>query len=222
MYKDRREAGLLLAEALQKLDLADPVVLALPRGGIPVGAAISERLEAPLDMVLVRKLGAPGNEELAVGAIVDGEPPDLVVNRDITEALGLHDDDLYQLAQKERPEMERRRALYLGERSPLCVENKTAILVDDGAATGASMKAAVQALKRRSPARIVVALPVAPADTVRELAELADLVVCLLQPEDFDALSRHYGDFRQYDDQEVLDMLEAARTGIDGARPPQQ
>ncbi|RWL92115.1 phosphoribosyltransferase, partial [Mesorhizobium sp.] len=152
------------------LDLRDPVVLALPRGGVPVAAEVAKVLKAPLDLVLVRKVGAPGNAELAVAAIVDGDPPDVVLNREIVEAYALDDDELRFLIAKERPELERRRTAYRGKRASLSVAGKTAIVVDDGAATGTTMKVAIRALKRRSPRQIVVAIPVAPADTAAELA----------------------------------------------------
>ena len=136
-------------------------MLALPRGGVPVASEIAEALEAPLDIVIVRKVGAPGNPELAVAAIIDGDPPDVVLNREIVEAYGLDDAALRALVSHERPELERRRQAYLGGRKPLSVAGRTVILVDDGAATGTTMKVAIRALKRRAPREIVVALPVA-------------------------------------------------------------
>lgn len=214
MFKDRQEAGERLALELDRLQLKDTVVLALPRGGIPISAAIARHLHAPFDLILVRKVGAPGNPELAVGAIVDGEPPDLVVNRAIADALGLDDSALHDLARAQRPEMERRRALYLGDRAPLSVKGKTVIIVDDGAATGASMKAAVQAVRRREPDGIVVALPVASPEAVEELARVADRVLCMERPEDFISLNRYYRDFRQFTDEEVIEMLEQLRAGL--------
>ena len=163
MFRDRQEAGRKLAEELVELKLADPVVLALPRGGVPVAAGIAHALKAPLDLVIVRKVGVPGNPELAVAAIVDGNPPDVVLNREIVEAYNLDDSELRMLVNRERPELERRRVVYLGDRHPISVAGKTAILVDDGAATGTTMKVAIRALKRRSPREIIVALPVAPS-----------------------------------------------------------
>jgi putative phosphoribosyl transferase len=164
MFRDRQEAGRKLAEELARLKLPDPVVLALPRGGVPVAAEIADALKAPLDLVIVRKVGAPGNPELAVAAIVDGNPPDVVLNREIVEAYDLDDAALRFLVSQERPELERRRIAYLGDRRPLSTANKTVILVDDGAATGTTMKVAIRAIKRRSPREIIVALPVAPSD----------------------------------------------------------
>jgi len=211
MFKDRREAGQELAAELAKLRLPEPVVLALPRGGVPVGAEVAAALNAPFDLVFVRKVGAPGDPELAVAAIVDGDPPDVVFNREIIEAYALSDSDLRALIDLERPELERRRLAYRGERQILSVSGRTVILVDDGAATGTTMKAAVRALKRRSPREVVVALPVAPLETVEELAREADKVVCLSQPPHFHALSYHYSKFPQLTDEEVTVAMSKPR-----------
>ena len=211
MFRDRREAGQKVAIELEKLGLHQPVVLALPRGGVPVAAEVAKALKAPLDLVIVRKVGAPGNPELAVAAIVDGNPPDIVLNREIVEAYALDDDELRVLIAKERPELERRRLVYRGERLPLSITGKTAIIVDDGVATGTTMKVAIRALKRRSPRAIVVAVPVAPPDTLAELAQEADQVVCLSQPPRFHALGYHYRSFPQLTDDEVTDALVEAR-----------
>ena len=203
----------MLADELTKLTLLDSVVLALPRGGVPVAAEIAKALKAPLDLAIVRKVGAPGNPELAVAAIVDGEPPDVILNREIVEAYQLGDDALRALIAKERGELERRRAAYRGERIPLSVDGKTVIIVDDGAATGTTMKVAIRALKHRSPRKIIVALPVAPPETVGELAQEADLVLCLSQPARFRALSYYYFSFPQLSDNDVLGTMEEfART----------
>lgn len=196
-----------MAQELASLHLPDPVVLALPRGGVPVAVEIADALKAPLDIVVVRKVGAPGNPELAVAAIVDGNPPDVVLNRELIEAYGLDDAELRSLIDRERPELERRRLVYSGARQPLSTADKTVILVDDGAATGATMKVAIRALKRRSPREIVVALPVAPPDTLTELAMEADEIVCLSKPTRFFALGYHYRDFPQLTDREVVSAL---------------
>ncbi|CAN7578463.1 phosphoribosyltransferase [Mesorhizobium amorphae] len=211
MFRDRQEAGQRLGVELEKLGLHQPVVLALPRGGVPVAVAVAKALKAPLDLVIVRKVGAPGNPELAVAAIVDGNPPDIVLNREIVEAYALDDDELRVLIANERPELERRRLVYRGERPPLSITGKTAIIVDDGIATGTTMKVAIRALKRRSPREIVVAIPVAPPDTLAELAQEADQVVCLSQPARFHALGYHYRSFPQLTDDEVTDALVEAR-----------
>jgi len=207
MFKDRNEAGQMLAAELAKLNPADPVVLALPRGGVPVAAPVARALKARLDLLIVRKVGAPGNSELAVAAIVDGNPPDIVLNRDVVEAYGLDDGELAALVKEERPELERRRLVYRGKRQPVGTANRTVILIDDGAATGTTMKVAIRALRRRSPREIIVALPVAPPDTVAELAREADRVVCLSQPPRFHALGYYYREFRQLSDDEVLKTL---------------
>lgn len=211
MFEDRRAAGVALARELSKLDLKNPVVLALPRGGVPVAAEIAQALGAPLDVVIVRKVGAPGNPELALAALVDGNPPDIVLNREIVEVYGLDDEALSHLIEKERPELQRRREVYRGNGRVLSIAGKTAILVDDGAATGTTMKVAIRALKRRSPASVVVALPVAPSETVAELSRQADKVVCLGQPSNFHALGYYYRNFDQLADASVIEMLSQAR-----------
>ncbi|TIO05583.1 phosphoribosyltransferase [Mesorhizobium sp.] len=211
MFRDRQEAGQKLGVELEKLGLHQPVVLAMPRGGVPVAVEVAKVLKAPLDLVVVRKIGAPGNPELAVAAIVDGNPPDIVLNREIVEAYMLDDDELRVLIAKERPELERRRLAYRGKRPPLSIAGKTAIIVDDGIATGTTMKVAIRALKRRSPGEIVVAVPVAPPDTLAELAREADRVVCLSQPAGFHALGYHYRSFPQLTDDEVTGALAEIR-----------
>ncbi|RAZ91031.1 phosphoribosyltransferase [Mesorhizobium hawassense] len=211
MFRDRQEAGQKLGASLELIQLKDPIVLALPRGGVPVAAEVAKALKAPLDLAIVRKVGAPGNPELAVAAIVDGDPPDVVLNREIVEAYALDDSALRVLIAQERPELERRRAAYRGKDLPLSVAGKTVVIVDDGAATGTTMKVAIRALKRRSPRKIIVALPVAPPEVVDELAQEADLTICLVQPARFRALSYYYGTFPQLSDSEVLDVLALAR-----------
>ena len=207
----------MLANELAGLSLHAPVVLALPRGGVPVAAEVAAVLKAPLDLVIVRKVGAPGNPELAVAAIVDGEPPYVVLNREIVEAYNLDDAALATLVKRERPELQRRRTLYRGSRSPLSIAGKTAVLVDDGAATGTTMKVAIRALKRRSPTAIVVALPIAPPETVAELSQEADRIVCLAQPPHFRALGYYYRNFEQLDDEDVLAALGRGQEGRDAA-----
>jgi putative phosphoribosyl transferase len=207
MFRDRQEAGRKLATELAKLSLQDPVVLALPRGGVPVAAEVAKLLKAPLDLLLVRKVAAPGNPELAVAAIVDGDPPDVVLNREMVEAYSLSDEELRVLVASQRPELERHRATYRGGRAPFSVGGRTVIVVDDGAATGTTMKVAIRGLKRRSPRKIIVALPVAPAETASELAQEADLVLCLSEPARFRALSYYYASFPQLSDAEVLGTM---------------
>lgn len=210
MFRDRQEAGERLGRELVDANVAKPVVLALPRGGIPVAAAIARALDAPLDVLIVRKVGAPGNPELAVAAIVDGTPPDVVVNREIVEAYSLGDDELAALVNAERPELERRRRLFRGFARPHTLAGRTAIVVDDGAATGATLKVALRAVKRRGPAQTIAALPVASADAIEVVRQEADRVFCLSTPGHFRALGYHYFSFPQLTDGEAINMLREA------------
>jgi len=184
------------------------VILALPRGGVPVAVEIARRSGVPLDLLLVRKIGAPGHEELAVGAVVDGAQPEVVVNQEIASHLGLTEADVRRMSAAGLAEIERRRAVYLGGRAPLAVAGKTAIVVDDGIATGASMRVALKALRRRIPARVVLAVPVAPADVIAALGDDADEIICLEIPPLFNAVGAHYRDFRQVDDAAVVAALQ--------------
>jgi len=219
VFANRTEAGKQLANQLLKLQLPNPTVLALPRGGVPVAAEIAKALAAPLDVLVVRKVGAPHNLEIAVAALVDGDPPDVVLNREMIEAHELADEDLAALIARERPELERRKRLY--GRSQLRIAGKTVILVDDGAATGTTMKAAFKAISRRSPREIIIALPVASADALDSLSSLTSRVVCLARPVRFRALSFHYREFEQVSDAELRrilnendDLLRRARLQI--------
>jgi predicted phosphoribosyltransferase len=213
MFRDRTEAGEALAEALEGLALPDPVVLALPRGGVPVAAPVARRLKAPLDLLLVRKIGAPGHEELAVGAVADGPVHEAVFNKPVLAMLGMTEAEFAPAIARKLAEIEARRATYLGDAAPVSVEGRTAIVVDDGIATGATAKAALLGLKRRHPASVILAVPVAPADTLAELEPLVDRVVCLDVPRDFYAVGAHYRDFPQVEDEEVIALLAAARSG---------
>ncbi len=209
--QDRATAGRLLAERLVGLQLADPVVLALPRGGVPVAFEIAKALDAPLDLLLVRKVGVPWQPELAAGAVVDGEHPDLVLNEDVIALAGLDRGTLDEIADRELAEIERRRSAYLAGRAPVPTAGRTVILVDDGVATGASVRAALTALARRGPKRLILAVPVAPAETLKALRSLVDDLVCLAAPEPFYAIGGHYVDFHQLSDQEVVSMLAESR-----------
>lgn len=208
-FPNRRCAGELLAQKIVTLKLEHPVVYVLPRGGVPVGAPIAKALAAPLDILLVRKIGVPGQEELAAASVVDGEAPDIVFNEDIVRAVGLTHTQIGAAAKQQLKEIERRRSFYMPGRTPIAAEGRTAIIVDDGIATGASVRAAIAALKRRKPRRIVVAVPVAAADTVRELRREVDDVICLAAPERFGAVGYFYRDFHQLDDGEVIEELAA-------------
>jgi putative phosphoribosyl transferase len=192
------------------LDLDDPVVLALPRGGVPVAFEVAKALRAPLDLLLVRKLGAPGHEEYGIGAVVDGADPQIVLNE---QAMGIIDPPAAYIdaeVQRQLVELERRRKAYLGSRDAIPVEGRTVVVVDDGIATGSTITVAVRALRKAGAARIVVAVPVAPADAISALRREVDDLVCLATPEPFHAVGPHYADFGQTTDQEVIDLLNAA------------
>lgn len=203
----REEAGRRLAERLEGYRGQEVVVLALPRGGVPVAAQIAEALQAPLDLLFVRKIGLPWQPELAYAAVVDGNPPEVVVNDEVARYEPLSESVLAQATQDEVAEIERRREAYMAGRAPLDVAGRVAIVVDDGLATGTTARAALQGLRRRRPSRLVLAVPVAPADTVRELRPLVDELVVLEMPEPFRAIGLHYIDFHQLDDDEVLAIL---------------
>jgi predicted phosphoribosyltransferase len=213
IYADRREAGTVLAAELGKYrGRSDVVVLALPRGGVPVGYEVARALDAPLDVFVVRKLGAPGHRELAMGAIASGGVR--VLNRDVIGWYRISPAAIEATAREELAELERRERAYREGRKPLEVAGRTVLLIDDGLATGSSMKAAVQAVCSRGPARIVVAVPVGASQTCSELRELADEVVCARTPEDFAAVGQWYADFSQTEDGEVRELLrEAAEAG---------
>lgn len=210
-FADRQEAGKLLARKLLRFKDCAPIVLALPRGGVAVGFEIARALAAPLDLVLVQKLGAPDQPELAIGALADGANPELVTDSDLIGQLAVPPALLEQIMARAREEIARRQTLYRSNRPPAVVTNRTAILVDDGIATGATMRAALHATRRHAPRRLVLAVPVAPSDTIRRLGQEADEIVCLLRPHMFTAVGRFYHRFPQLDDQEVLDLLAKAR-----------
>jgi len=218
LFRDRADAGRHLLSRLGAYHgRPDVVVLGLPRGGIPVGYEVARGLGAPLDVFVVRKLGVPGQEELAMGAIATGGVR--VVNRDVVDALHIAPDVLDRAAAQELRELERRQRSYRGDRPEPQVEGRTVILVDDGLATGSTMRAAVQALRQQRPARIVVAVPVAAFATCEELRREVEDVVCFATPEPFMAVGRFYDDFSQTTDEEVHDLLASARAGHESARP---
>lgn len=215
-FADRVEAGRALAKLLDarlgKLDPEKTVILALPRGGVPVATEVARVTGAPLDLLLVRKIGAPGHEELAVGAVVDGDDPQIVVNELVANQFGLSAEDVRAMSADDLVEIERRRKVYLEGRSPLSVAGKTAIVVDDGIATGASIKAALKALAHRNPARVILAIPVAPKDVLDELEDNTDEIVCIETPFPFYAVGAHYRDFPQVDDAAVIDAMHTAKS----------
>jgi len=209
-FQDRADAGRKLARALLYLKPERPVVLALPRGGVPVAFQIAQELGAPLDVVLVRKIGAPGQPELGLGAVVDGEQPQVVLNEELIELVRPSRRYLEGEEKRELAEIERRRAVYRSERAPVALQGRTVIVVDDGIATGGTMKAVLQALAKVGAKRVVLAVPVAPSDALRDLAQLVDEVVCLMTPQPFYAVGAFYRDFTQTTDEEVIDLLARA------------
>ena len=210
VFRDRRDAGRQLAERLRALDLPRPLVLALPRGGVPVGYEIARVLDAPLDLVMVRKLPAPGFPELALGAVVDGDPPGQVINEDIRRELGVSDQEVSRILAMQLAEIARRRAAYAPNRPPPVIPGRSVILVDDGIATGATMRVALQSLQGSGAGRRVMAVPVAPPEAVAALVPLCDEAVVLLQPHALGAVGRFYEDFTQTEDAEVIDLLHRA------------
>lgn len=224
VFSNRIEAGRLLgerlAEGLARHHWPQPcVVLALPRGGVPVAAVVARALGAPLDLLLVRKIGAPWQPELAVAAVVEGTPPQLVVDDTVCAALGIERSTLERRMLEELPEIERRRRAYLRGRVPIDITGATAILVDDGIATGTTVRAALRALRQRRPQRLVLAVPVAPADTLAALRNEVDEIVCLRTPWPFHAVGQFYADFHQVSDDEVLAELDALASPPPSAPP---
>jgi predicted phosphoribosyltransferase len=209
-FRDRTDAGRQLAEKLAAYaNRGDVLVLALPRGGVPVAFEVARALGAPLEVFVVRKLGVPGHEELAMGAVATGGVR--VLNDEIVRGLIIREDEVDAVVRRELQEVSRRERLYRGDRPPPDVDGRTVILVDDGLATGATMRAAVKALRGRQPARIVVAVPIASPDTCEALKAEADEVVCAMTPEPFFAVGHWYDDFTQTTDDEVRALFGAAR-----------
>lgn len=208
IFANRADAGRQLAERLGAKTLEWPVVLALPRGGVPVGFEVAKTLQAPLDVLLVRKIGAPGHEEFALGAVVEADTPIVVVNPDVPARYAAH---IREEAQRQAAEIDERRQAYRGGAPMISLRGRTAIVVDDGIATGASFRAALEALRQTDAAKIVAAIPVAPDDSLAAVEALSDEVVCLATPEPFYAVGLHYGDFSQTTDEEVVTLLRRAR-----------
>lgn len=212
-YENRQAAGKALAQALkayhQKQDI---IVLALPRGGVPVAFEVAKALHAPLDVFIVRKLGVPGNPELAMGAIASGHA--IVFNEDIVRAMGVTKAEIQTVVAREQAELLRRETAYRDNRPAPVIEHKTVILVDDGIATGASMRVAIQALRQQLPTKIIVAVPVAEKSMCDEIETRADAVICLLRPTDLHAVGVWYQDFSQTEDDEVRTLLKKAEASL--------
>jgi predicted phosphoribosyltransferase len=201
-----------------------PVVLALPRGGVPVAAEVAAALDAPLDLVLVRKIGVPSQPELAMGAVTDGEQPTIVRNSEVIELCGISERQFDAICKEELAEIERRRKRYVGDRARAEVKGQLVMIIDDGIATGATTLAAIQAVRSRNPKELVLAVPVAPLDTVKKLNSEVDALVCLDTPRDFGAIGYFYRDFRQVSDEEVVAILKrfpANRPSHVSGRSPQ-
>jgi putative phosphoribosyl transferase len=206
-FRDRSDAGRKLAKALASYKDQEPVILALPRGGVPVAAEVAAVLNAPLDLILVRKIGVPVQPELAMGAVVDGGAPIIVRNEDVIRLAGIDEAEFKAICDGELAEIERRRQRYLGSRERVDVSGRTAIVIDDGVATGATTRAALRATRMRNPKKLVLAVPVAPTDNLAALRSDADEVICLEDYEFFGAIGFYYADFNQVADEEVIELL---------------
>lgn len=216
VFEDRRAAGRALVPEVQRCDLDDPIILGLPRGGVPLAYEIAVALRAPLDTIVVRKLGVPSQPELAFGAIASGGVQ--VINDDVLQSVfALDDDSIEQIASREMKELQRREQAYRLDRPYPDLAGKDVVLVDDGLATGATICAAAEAVKTRSPSSVIVAVPVGSASAVARIAAIVDRVICLESPASFYAVGQFYNDFRQTSDDEVRDLLHAAWAKFDAA-----
>ncbi|MBB3146817.1 putative phosphoribosyltransferase [Phyllobacterium trifolii] len=212
MFDDRADAGRQLANALKQYRNQDVVVLALPRGGVAVAAEIANELGAPLDLIIVRKVGVPYQPELAMGAVMDGSHPIIVRNDDVFQRSGVSEELFQSECAEELKEIDRRRALYCGGAVPINVTGRTVVLVDDGIATGASARVAIRGLQQRKPRKVILAVPVGATETMEALRHEVDEVVCLEEPAALDAIGFHYHDFSQLTDEEVMHSLASVRS----------
>lgn len=210
-FQDRREAGRRLVKALARFAPAHPLVLALPRGGVPVAYEVAKALDAEMDLLFVRKIGAPGYAELGLGAVVEGVEPQLVLNEGVVRQLGPNPNYIRAEMRRQLAEIERRRQAYMGSTPPIEVRRRTVIVVDDGIATGGTMRAALRGVRKNHPARLIMAVPVAPSDSIAELAGECDEIICLAQPEPFYAVGPHYAVFDQTSDDEVIRLVRKSR-----------
>ena len=206
-FETREQAGAILASALQAYADKKPIVYALPRGGLPVAAVVAASLKAPLDLILVQKIGAPGHAELAIGAVVDGAAPTVILHNDSIEELGIGADYINTARVNALREIERRRALYLHDQQPISATGRTAIIIDDGLATGATMEAAATAIRKSGPDQLIIAAPVAPSETLDRLRKIADEVVCIETPTPFWSVGGQYRSFPQLSDNDVIEIL---------------
>jgi putative phosphoribosyl transferase len=219
IFENRQTAGKALAKALAAKGLPDPVVLALPRGGVPVAAEVAKVLKAPLDLVMVRKIGAPWQPELAAAAVIDGQDAQIVVNEEVCALAQVSRAYIDEMAQKELAEIERRAKLYLKDRPRATITGRSAIVVDDGIATGTTMRAVIKALRRKGPKSIILAVPVAPPDAIEALRAEVDDIVCLETPDPFYGIGLHYADFHQVTDAEVIQTLDAQKRPAPAGQP---
>ncbi|HML13497.1 MAG TPA: phosphoribosyltransferase family protein [Xanthobacteraceae bacterium] len=220
MFRNRQDAGRRLAAALAGYQGRPAVVLALPRGGVPVAAEVASALHAPLDLILVRKIGVPAEPELAMGAVVDGGAPITVRNEDVIALAGVSEAEFAAVRDRELAEIDRRRQTYLGDRGRVDVTGRIAIVIDDGIATGATIRAALRATRMRQPEKLVLAVPVAPPDAIASLRAEVDEIVCLEEHEFFAAIGFYYRDFGQVPDREVIDILK--RFPVPATEPARQ
>jgi len=212
-FSDREDAGRQLAEAMQAAPLKDPIVMALPRGGVPVAFQVAQRLGAPLDLLIVRKIGAPGHPEYGIGAVVDTKEPHVIVNEEAARKFRIPPGYLATEREHQLAEIERRHRIYFGEDEPEAHDHagRDVILIDDGIANGGSIRAGIHALKEMGVGSIRLAVPVAPRDLLDALRDEVDEIVCLSAPEHLDAISQHYDDFSETTDQDVVRLLKEAR-----------